>query len=137
MTDNRNIKPLKPYTPELNRPAHQRTPNTASPVGSPTPSGNISNPDKDYSKWSETSPDEVNKLHSRSDVDKGWNSQHHTLGPKRGQASPGDHGHTGHTSRKLGYGLNLSVNGSKGSNVALGSLIAMLQTFIQFTDNTT
>lgn len=137
MSNDRSIKPIKPHIPTLSTPPNQRTPNKASPVGSPTPSGNNMNPDKDYSKWSDLGPDEVNKLHSRDDVDKSFFSHHHTLGIKRDQASPGDHTHTGKTSRKIGYGAGLTVTGSKGGNAALASLITMLGNVISFTDTTT
>jgi hypothetical protein len=131
------MKPIKPFTPVVKIPPNQRTPNKASPVGTPLPNGVIPNPDKDYSKFSNMSPDEVNRLHQRDDVDKSAFSHHHTLGPKRNQASPGDHTHTGYTSRKLGYGAGLTVTGSKGGNAALASLITMLGNVISFTDTTT
>lgn len=37
--------------------------------------------------------------HRLSDVDSAWFSQHHTLGPKANQASPGNHDHDGITSK--------------------------------------
>lgn len=85
--------------------------------------------------------------HRQSDVDSSPQSQHHTLGTNRSQASPGNHIHDGITSPKLGaLAINTSGNdtkpalvltGSKGGNVALANLIAMLGNFVNFTDNTT
>lgn len=60
------------------------------------------NADDDRSKWSGESPQDSRKLHDRADTDTGPRSLHHTLGPNRNQASPGDHTHDGSTSRKLG-----------------------------------
>lgn len=37
--------------------------------------------------------------HRLSDVDSAWFAQHHTLGPKANQASPGNHDHDGITSK--------------------------------------
>lgn len=51
-------------------------------------------------------PTEVSKFHSNSDVDSATTSQHHTLGIKNGQASPGDHKHDGKSSKKIGKGLD-------------------------------
>lgn len=59
------------------------------------------NADADDSKWSGQSPADSRKYHSRADTDTGPNSFHHTLGPKRNQASPGNHTHDGTTSKKL------------------------------------
>lgn len=46
-------------------------------------------------------PSEVKAFHDRSDRDSGIAAEHHTLGSKRGQASPGDHIHDGKGCRKL------------------------------------
>lgn len=83
------------------------------------------------------SPREVNFFHTRSDVDSGVTAQHHTLGIKHTQASPGDHCHDGKGSRKIGTGLGLVLTGAKGGNVALGNLITMLGSVMEFTDSTT
>ncbi len=53
-------------------------------------------------------PAEVSKFHQNSDVDSSQQAQHHTLGIKNGQASPGDHDHNGSNSKKIGKGLNPS-----------------------------
>lgn len=119
------------------KPPHHRDPNHASPTQIPTPVGDFTNHDKDYSKWSDVAPEEVNKFHGRDDVDKSALAHHHTLGPGRAQASPGDHIHTGRTSKKLGTGLSLGLTGAKGGNVALTNLITLLKNFIEFTDTTT
>lgn len=128
---------MKPVKPGINKSPHQRTSNSASPKGEISPTGNYTNYDKDYSKWSGASPEDVNRLHTRDDVDKSAFAHHHTLGPKRGQASPGDHVHDGKTSKKIGQGLGLTISGAKGSNAALASLINLLGNFIDFKDNTT
>lgn len=77
----------------------------------------------------------VNQFHARSDVDSSWQAQHHTLGVKHDQASPGDHKHNGDNSRLIMEGI--SVTGSKGGNVALADLITKLAAALGFTDNTT
>lgn len=77
------------------------------------------------------------RLHEFSDKDSSPLAQHHTLGPRRHQASPGNHNHDGSTSPKLGAGKGLTLTGSTGGNVALQNLIAMLQQVVEFTDNTT
>jgi hypothetical protein len=82
-------------------------------------------------------PREVNLFHTRSDVDTSTTAQHHTLGVKHDQGSPGDHSHDGKVSRKIGTGLALTVSGSKGANAALTSLLTMLKNVIEFTDSTT
>jgi hypothetical protein len=51
---------------------------------------------------------EVNRFHANSDVDSGTNSQHHTLGILHNQASPGDHQHDGHSSKRVGKGKDLA-----------------------------
>ena len=131
------IQPAKPAKPTLDNASHQRTPNKTQPHIDRTASGNFNNSDKDYSKWSELSPGDVNKMHSRSDVDRSWLAQHHTLGIKRGQASPGDHIHDGTESRPIGNGLGYVLTGSKAGNVALANLIDMLSGYFDFTDTTT
>lgn len=49
----------------------------------------------------EASADSVNHFHTNSDTDTGIKSQHHTLGKRRFQASPGDHIHDGNNSSTL------------------------------------
>lgn len=58
-------------------------------------------PDSDESKWSGDSPQDTRRAHTRADTDVGPQSLHHTLGPRRNQASPGSHTHDGTTSKKL------------------------------------
>lgn len=70
-------------------------------------------------------PDAVNEFHSKSDVDSSQQAQHHTLGLKNGQASPGDHLHDGRTSKKLLAGTTIS--GSRGGNAAVASIIDALE----------
>lgn len=67
---------------------------------------------------------EVDDFHTNSDVDQRAESLHHTLGPAPAQAAPGNHNHDGGTSAPLWEGD--SISGSRGGNVALGSVIALL-----------
>jgi hypothetical protein len=80
-------------------------------------------------------PREVAALHARSDLDSSQQAQHHTLGIKHDQASPGDHKHDGKSSRKLLEGQSLT--GVKSGGSALTNLIDMLEAALGFTDNTT
>lgn len=85
--------------------------------------------------------------HRQSDVDSSPQSMHHTLGTARNQSSPGNHIHDGISSPKLGPMLintsgsdltpALSISGSRGGNAAVASIIALLQNFLNFNDNTT
>lgn len=54
-------------------------------------------------------PQLVNKFHTRSDLDSKTWAQHHTLGIKANQASPGDHNHDGTTSRQITAEANPSI----------------------------
>lgn len=76
----------------------------------------------------------VNEFHSNDDVDKDSNAHHHTLGGGANQAAPGPHRHDGTDSVALLEGFELS--GSKGGNLAVGSIV---QALVQLgaTDNTT
>lgn len=77
----------------------------------------------------------VNEFHTNDDLDKDSNSHHHTLGSGANQASPGHHRHTGADgSQPLLEGIELS--GSKGGNLALGSVVQALVA-LGATDNTT
>lgn len=51
---------------------------------------------------------EVSKAHTNSDVDTSSTAQHHTLGIKNGQGSPGDHIHDGKSSKRIGKGKDLT-----------------------------
>lgn len=60
-----------------------------------------------------TSPEQpstqaVTRFHANCDADVSQTSQHHTLGQKNSQASPGDHTHNGKNSKLLGKGKNVS-----------------------------
>lgn len=48
------------------------------------------------------SPGAVGTIHRFSDLDSSQFAQHHTLGPRHNQASPGDHIHDGVSSRNIG-----------------------------------
>jgi hypothetical protein len=80
-------------------------------------------------------PKDVNAVHARSDVDTGWQAQHHSLGVKHNQAAAGDHKHDGQNSKKLMEGI--SVTGSRSSGAALADLLTKLSTSLGFTNNTT
>lgn len=79
-------------------------------------------------------PQTVNRFHNKSDVDSDSNAQHHTLGIKKDQASPGDHKHDGTTSKRLLEGT--TITGSRGGNAAVASIIAALVK-LGATDSTT
>jgi hypothetical protein len=51
---------------------------------------------------------EVGKFHNNSDSDSAVTAQHHTLGIQHNQASPGDHKHDGHSSKRVGKSLDLA-----------------------------
>lgn len=80
-------------------------------------------------------PEEVARAHARSDVDSSQTAQHHTLGVRHDQASPGDHKHEGQGSRMIMEGI--TVSGSKGGNLALADLITKLAAALGFNDATT
>ena len=79
-------------------------------------------------------PQTVARFHNKSDVDSSSEAQHHTLGIKKDQSSPGDHIHDGTTSRKLLSGT--TITGSRGGNAAVASIIAALVK-LGATDSTT
>lgn len=76
---------------------------------------------------------EVLAFHKNADTDGNEGSLHHTLGPRKGQAAPGDHDHRGGTSVLLLQGVTIS--GSRASGAALVSIIAAL-TELGATDTT-
>lgn len=92
MADNDNSRILKPVKFSTNPQAGANVPDKF---------GQKYNADVDDSKWSRESPADSRKYHSRADTDSGPNSLHHTLGPKRNQASPGNHTHDGTTSKRV------------------------------------
>ena len=73
---------------------------------------------------------ESDYIHRFSDVDSSWRAQHHTLGPGKNQASPGDHTHDGITSRAINAGGEWTDftsnfgNAFAGFNIGNGSLVA-------------
>ena len=73
----------------------------------------------------EVPPQVVKDFHKRSDVDSSAQAQHHTLGIKAGQSSPGDHNHNGDSSVKILKGTTIS--GSRASGAALISVIDALE----------
>jgi hypothetical protein len=75
----------------------------------------------------------VNEFHTNDDVDRDWNSHHHTIGTGANQAAPGSHRHDGADSVLLLDGVTIA--GAKGGNVALASVISALVQ-LGATDNT-
>lgn len=67
---------------------------------------------------------QVDDFHEQSDLNTRSEAQHHTLGPGQNQAAPGNHNHDGGTSIPLWEGNTLT--GSRGGNMALSSVIAIL-----------
>ena len=67
---------------------------------------------------------QVDDFHEQSDLNTRSEAQHHTLGPSQNQAAPGNHNHDGGTSIPLWEGNTIS--GSRGGNMALSSVIAIL-----------
>jgi hypothetical protein len=94
----RELKPVKFDVNKFRRSQVNRDSNR----NTPDQFGQTYNADYDQSKWTREAPQESRRAHSRSDVDSGPRSLHHTLGPKHNQASPGDHIHDGITSKKIG-----------------------------------
>lgn len=77
------------------------------------------------------SPQDSAKAHVNSDVDAAVTSQHHTLGIAHNQSSPGDHKHDGHSSKRIGKGINLSfpvTASSTYSQAQIQSIIDALRT---------
>lgn len=118
-----------------------------SPVTKPDKFGQVYDNQKDHTAGDVPSALESRHQHRQSDVDSGQQAQHHTLGQRRNQASPGNHIHDGVTSPKIGalvVGSSASqpvpaftLTGSKGGNVALTNLITFLKLHFNFTDSTT
>lgn len=71
------------------------------------------------------SSEEVTRIHEKADTDGGMRAAHHTLGPRKEQASPGNHSHDGGESVQLLDGI--SITGSRSSGAALISIIDLLQ----------
>src|SRR5436189_5683199 len=82
----------------------------------------------------------VNLQHTKSDVDSGQFAQHHTLGIKRNQASPGRHNHDGSDSVLIGNGKTLTISGKLSPttvadmDVIVDSLISALSKVVKFDD---
>ncbi len=77
------------------------------------------------------SADEVNKVHTNSDVDKSRLSQHHTLGTSATQASPGNHNHDGISSVKI---KTTDLEGTIPGALPAGGLADQVLTKIDGTD---
>jgi hypothetical protein len=90
-----NSRILRPTNLDVNKFRRSQT-------NTPDQFGQQYNADSDPSKLSPESPQESRRSHLRADTDVGPRSLHHTLGIKSGQASPGNHDHTGITGKKIG-----------------------------------
>lgn len=90
-------KTLEPSKFTIKKPSDGRV----YPSSGPDDYGQVHTADKDKSRPGE-SPNLSQQAHSRSDADSSPQALHHSLGPGRNQAAPGDHIHDGITSRKLG-----------------------------------
>ena len=91
---------------------------------------------KEEKRSTSADPREVNSFHSRADTDSAQTAAHHTLGPGRNQASPGDHNHSGSNSKLIGTGLSLTVNitgGAPSDATKINNILAMLHKIIDFT----
>jgi len=69
---------------------------------------------------------DVNKFHNNSDSDSAITAQHHTLGIDHNQSSPGDHKHDGHSSKRIGKGLNLSFPVTAGAAYTQAQIQAII-----------
>lgn len=77
------------------------SPKRVYPDGAVDDFGQVRDADKDRSQLGRT-PAETDTAHYRSDIDSSQQALHHTLGPGRNQAAPGNHQHDGTTSPKIG-----------------------------------
>ncbi len=110
------------------------------PDNTPDKFGQQYTSDIDDSKWSNKSPQEIRRDHTRADTDLGPLSVHHTLGQRRNQASPGDHNHDGSTSKKIGplemdpsnLGQTRAVWTIPATSPTVNDLIGLLQKFVNF-----
>ena len=113
--------------------------NSISPVTRPDQFGQVYDNQKDVTAGDVPSAIETQRSHRQSDVDSNPRAQHHTLGPRRNQASPGNHIHDGTTSPKLGP-LEMDPTNPGKTRPALtcaadaASIRALLHNFIEFRD---
>ncbi|MGH7792156.1 MAG: hypothetical protein ACREOB_07545 [Thermodesulfobacteriota bacterium] len=78
----------------------------------------------------------INRAHAKSDVDSSVIAQHHTLGVKSNQASPGDHKHDGRNSKKLLEGTTLTGSKATYNATLMGQVVDALEK-LGATDSTT
>lgn len=131
---------LKPAKFDVNKFRRSQV-NQSTEETTPDQFGQQYNSDYDRSKWSDNAPEESRKAHTRSDVDLSPRSLHHTLGTKHNQASPGDHDHTGITSKKIGPLEMDPTPGNEGETRAewtipvaptVADLVNLLEKFVNF-----
>lgn len=139
MAENEGVgRELKPVQFEVNKFRRSQINVTANET-TPDQFGQVYNADYDRSKWSENAPQESRRAHSRSDVDLGPRSLHHTLGVKHNQASPGDHNHDGATSKKIGP-LEMDPNNPGSTrpewtipdSPSVADVVSLLSKFVEF-----
>lgn len=93
---------------------------------------------KDLHNGPPPTPDQVKKIHDKSDKDGSPKAIHHTLGPGANQSSPGNHTHDGGNSAALDTLMaGITVTGSRGGNAALANLLTALKNSFGLVDNTT
>jgi hypothetical protein len=91
-------------------------------------------------EWSELlqgrppTPEQVQKVHEKSDKDTSPKAQHHSLGPQANQASPGNHTHDGGASVQLL--TNVTFTGSRANTAAMITQILAALTSLGATDLT-
>ena len=110
------------------------------PSGTPDDFGQVEDGLKDRSRIGD-GPGNSNSSHYHSDVDSSQTSQHHSLGPGRNQASPGNHQHDGVTSPKIGpmemdptVGLEGQVRPALTVAATAASIRTFLHNFFEFRD---
>jgi hypothetical protein len=115
-------------------------PNKVSPTTKPDQFGQVYDNQQDVTAGANIpSALESQKQHRQSDVDSTPKAQHHTLGPGRNQASPGNHIHDGTTSPKIGeLEMDPAANGQTRAAWTIpaaptvNDLVTLLAKFVNF-----
>lgn len=97
-------------------------------------SGNLTTRPSDPVDGKVPTEKEVARFHTNADTDGDSGSIHHTLGPRKGQATEGDHDHRGGNSVALLQGV--TVSGSRATDAWRTSVMALLVE-LGATDSTT
>jgi hypothetical protein len=129
---------LEPTKLDVNKFRRSKVTNDAG-ASTPDQFGQSYNADYDVSKWSQSTPAMVRKLHLRADTDLSPRSLHHTLGNKHAQASPGDHIHDGTSGKKIGpLEMNPAIAGKTRAAwtipvaPTLTDVVNLLKKFVEF-----